>query len=415
MRGAFAQASFHIKLLAGMLAALWMCAPAARAQDWTAPARELAGQLRQQIPPPARLAWSVQNRSTLTEDQLAPIRRAISSELRSAGYRPGPPSVAAAQARITISEDFQYYLWVAQIQHEELNWVIMVTLPIARLTRATPPVTSSLALSRKLLLRREEPILDLAMIPATGLTASRLLVLGPASLAVYEASGAAWQVAQTVPLVIASGPPRDLRGRLATRPDGAFEADLPGERCTGSVNLLANLECHVSDEPWPLVETVAGVATAHFVPDRNYFSGPVVLPNQSPLPSPDFYSAVPLESGQEFPWLVAATDGQVKLLNAHGEVAIFRGWGNQLAALQSPCGSGPLVLATRSSDFAEPDAVQVFQIRSRTAEAAGVPAEFSGPVTVLHASSEEGTAFAVVRAAPTGLYEAYRLSITCSD
>lgn len=415
MRGAFAQVSFHIRLLAGTLAALWICVPAARAQDWTAPARELVGQLRRQIPPPAPLGWSVQNRSTLSEDELGPIRRAISSELRTAGYRPGQPSVAAAQVRITLSENFQTYLWIVQVQHEEASSVMMVTVPLRQSTNAPPRNTSRLAISRKLLLSREEPILDLAMIPAPGRAASRLLLLGPASLAVYEVSGAAWQAVQTAPLAALRMWPRDLRGRLATHADGTFEAVLPGQRCAGSANLPVNLECHASDEPWPLAETPEGAITAHFVPDRNYFSGPVLLPNQQPLAVPDFYSAVPLEGGKEFPWLVAATDGQVRLLNSRGEAAVFHGWGSQLAALQSACGSGPLVLATRSNDFAGPDAVQAFQIRSRAAEMASAPAEFTGPVTVLHASNEEGTAFAVVYAAPTGLYEAYRLSITCSD
>jgi len=291
----------------------------------------------------------------------------------------------------------------------------MVAVPLRPLTNAPPRNASSLAISRKLLFSREEPILDLAMIPAPGPAAPRLLILGPASLAVYEASGAAWQVVQTVPLVAASSLPRDVRGRLAARADGSFEAVLPGERCAGSVSLLANLECHTSDEPWPLAETPEGAITAHFVRDRNYFNGPVLLPNQQPLEVPDFYSAVRLESGKEFPWLVAATDGQVRLLTPRGEAAVFHGWGSQLAAIKSACASGPLVLATRSNDFAGPDAVQAFQIHNQTADMASAPAEFTGPVTVLHAASEEGTAFVVVRAVPTGLYEAYRLSITCSD
>jgi hypothetical protein len=485
MRRSFAQAFSHTRILAGALAALWVCgtstaaqeqgrygwgaratgdsvaatpfmhgqgaratedsvaaAPSAHgqdaraaAQDWNAPARELADQLRRQIPPPARLDWSVQNRSTLSEDELRAIRRAIGTEFGSAGYRAGESGASAGQVRISVSENFQNYLWVAQVLRGETSSVMMVAVPRAP---ATPPrENASLVISRKLLLAREEPILDLVMIAAPEQAAARLLVLGSAGVALYEMSGAAWQVVQAAPVAAVRVWPRDLRGRLVARADGTFEASLPGERCIGSISLLANLDCHTGDEPWPLTDASDGNATAPFVADRNYFTGPVVVPDNPPLPVPDFYSAVAVQNGKDSAWLVATTEGPARLLGRRGDVVEFHGWGSELAAIKSTCGSSTLVLATRSSDFAAPDAVQAFQIRGRAAEAASAPVEFTGPVTLLRASSEvrsslndashtlsqnpdeerpeEGVAFAVVHALPTGLYEAYRLSIACGE
>ncbi len=415
MRGGFTQTFSPGRFLAGTLAALWLWGVGAfaQAQDWAAPARDLADQLRRQIPPPARLAWTVQNRSTLSEGELRSVRRAISAELRGAGYRAGQPYGSVAQVRISVSENFQNFLWVAQVLREETKSVVMVTIP--RIPAAPPRETSSIVISRKLLLTREEPILDLTMIPAPGLPSPRLLVLGRSSVAVYEMSGTAWQVTQTAPIAGVRVWPRDVRGRLSARPDGTFEASLPGERCLGSVTLLANLDCHASDEPWPVADTPGGTTTAHFVPDRNYFTGPLLVANNQPLPVRDFYSAIVLGNRKDSPWLVATTDSQVRLLSSGGVTAEFHGWGSQLAAIKSACGSGALVIATRPSDFAEPDAVQALQIRGRNAERMSTPVEFTGPVTLLRDSGEEGSAFAVVHALPAGLYEAYRLSINCSD
>ena len=418
MRGAFAQVFPHTRrtrLLAGILAALGLCWPAAspHAQDWTGAAHDLASQLRRQVPPPARLTWIVQNRSTLSEDNIASIRRAISSQLRSAGYHASRPQSSVVQVRIGVSENFEDYLWVAQVVRGETTSVIMLAIP--RAPAAPPRETSNLVISKKLLIARDEPILDLTMIPASGQSSPRLLVLGPSSMAVYETSGATWQASQSTPIAALHIWPRDVRGRLTARPDGTFEASLPGERCAGSINLLASVECRASDEPWPVADTADGAATAHFAADRNYFIGPVLAPNNQALTFPDFYAAVPLENRKESPWLVAATDGQARLLDASRDRAEFHGWGSQLAATKSSCGRGALILVTRPSDFVTPDAVQLLDIRGRAAETVNAPAEFSGPITLLRNSSEEGSAFAVVHALPSGLYEAYRLSITCSD
>jgi hypothetical protein len=413
MQRLFAQTFSQTRLLAGTLAALWLCGLAAEAQDWTAPARQLADQLRRQIPPPARLSWSFQNRSTLSEEDLRAIRRAIASELRNAGYQARRPRASAGQVRISVSENFQSYLWIAQTLRSESKWVAMITVP--RTPTAPPRNTSSLVIGRKLLFSREEPILDMAMISAPGEVVPRLLVLGRASLAVYERVRSAWQLAQTAPVLAARNWPRDLRGRLLARADGTFEASLPGERCLGSVNLLPNLDCHASDEPWPLDDAGQGNATAPFAADRNYFSGPVAVPDNQPLPVPEFYSAVPLQAGKDSLWLVATTDGQVRIVGPREDAVEFQGWGSELAAMRSTCGTGTLVFATRSSDFAAPDSVQAFQIRNRAAEAASAPVEFRGPVTLLHASSEEGVAFAAAQDLSTGLHEAYRLSINCSE
>src|SRR5438552_5246812 len=153
MRRALAQALFGPGFIAATLFALSICAwpSPARAQDWTAPARELADKLRAQVPPPARLVWRVQNRSDLADDVVAAIRRAITSELGAAGYRPSAPRTAAAQVRINVSENFESYVWVAEVQRGPADAgreVMIFTVPRAP---AAPPATESgITISRKL-------------------------------------------------------------------------------------------------------------------------------------------------------------------------------------------------------------------------------------------------------------------------
>ncbi len=415
MRRALAQAFSEPVLFAATLLALWLFglpSPVV-AQDWSAPARELSDKLRAQVPPPARLSWSVQNLSTLPDDVVAAIRRAITSELRSAGYRPSASRSSVAQVRISLSENFESYIWVAQVQHREARDVVIINVPHP--PAAPPPTHSSLELRRKLLVAREEPILDLALLTNPAQATPQLLVLGRSTLSLYEMSGSSWQQVQTAPITAPSMWPRDLRGRVIAHADGTFEATLPGQRCLGSAAVLANLDCHLSDEPWPFAASRQGYATATLVAGRNYFTGPLLLPDHTPLAVPDFYSAADLPGEKNSLWLVASTGGLVEMRSARGGLATFPGWGSQLAVVSSTCGSDTLILATRPTDFTQPDAVQAFELRGRSTQPASGPLEFPGPLTLLEGSSEEGAALAVARDLSTGFYEAFRLSITCGD
>ena len=72
------------------------------------------------------------------------------------------------------------------------------------------------------------------------------------------------------------------------------------------------------------------------------------------------------------------------------------------------------VIATRPADAGEPDAVQVYEVTERRADAAGDPATFPGPVVALWPSGRRGEVVAIARSSETGRYAAYNLAISCN-
>ena len=73
------------------------------------------------------------------------------------------------------------------------------------------------------------------------------------------------------------------------------------------------------------------------------------------------------------------------------------------------------LLVTRPGDWTQPDAIQAFEIIERQVVAISQPVEFDGPVTALWPASDGKSVAAVVRNLKTGQYEAYRLTISCSQ
>jgi hypothetical protein len=118
---------------------------------------------------------------------------------------------------------------------------------------------------------------------------------------------------------------------------------------------------------------------------RNYFAGP-----------PPYYSSAILPEGR----ILAGVDGRS-----------IAEWGSDIAAIESGCGSGRQVLASKPTEASEPDAIQAHEVTGGRATAVGDPAQFPGPVTALWSSGKQ--AVAVTRMPDTGRYAAYSLSISC--
>jgi hypothetical protein len=130
---------------------------------------------------------------------------------------------------------------------------------------------------------------------------------------------------------------------------------------------------------------------------RNVFS-------ESPLPA--YFSSAALPGGR----VIAAVDGHARVYDrSQREIGVIDGWGSDIAAVESGCGAGPQVLASRPI---EPEAIQAYEVTGGRATAVGDAAPFAGPVTALWSSGSQ--ARAVARNPETGRYAAYSLAITCS-
>jgi len=385
-----------------ILVALFSATPAA-AQEWDAPARELAEKIVAHAQSRTALSLTVKNISSLSQSRVADVQRALESELRRRGVSLAEPERALEQARVTLSENTSGYLWVAEVGHDDSWDVVMVQTPLlAPVERAL----AALALRRTALWTQPEPMLD--VVPAGD---GGLLVLGRESVWLYRVQERKWQLAGSAPLAHSRPWPRDLRGRLVLQEDGSFRAYLPGVQCSGAIQAQLSLACRESDDPWPLS---AGV-NAFFSGRRNFFTGVVKLAGSSEGGNLDpFYSVAMFPQGERGFWIVAFTSGGAKLINAQGQVVTtFAGWGSDLAAIASDCGSGWQVLATRAADSTLPDSLTAYEIVNREAIEAGAPLEFAGPVTAMWSAADGRNATVIAHNLKMGSYEAFSVSAVC--
>ncbi|MBZ5570734.1 MAG: hypothetical protein LAO09_02505, partial [Acidobacteriia bacterium] len=223
-----------------------------------------------------------------------------------------------------------------------------------------------------------------------------------------------WQQTQSLAITHRQPWPRDLRGRLLLRKDHLFDAYLPGVLCQSTTVAPLSLICRDSDDPWPLAADEFALR-AFFAATRNFFTGVLSPGIQKQTATSAFYSAAPLPRDTYTLWLVSAVDGQIHLLDGvTDQTATNLAWGSDIAGVRSSCGLGWQILATSRSDVAN-DAITAFEMADREPVAVSQPAEFSGGITALWASSDGSSALAVSHDLELGKYEAYRLSIACGQ
>ena len=391
------------------LVLMLLSAPKILASDWRAPEEQLARKIAS-VTGPGAVALNVVNRSSLSAGDLAEIHRGISIELAALGLRFVNEDQGAATVEITLSENLQNYVWVAEI-HQGNNEpsIVMVATP-----RSSPVVTehpaSALTIQKKLLWVDQNRILDAALVNSNP---PHLILLEPDSVVVLKFQDGRWQPEQSMALAHSHPWPRDLRGRLALRKDHLFDAYLPGVLCRSTTAAPQGLNCYESDDPWPLGADQSGVSV-FFAPTRNFFTGALSPGIEKQTAVKPFYSAAMLPRDKYKLWIFAAVDGQVHFVDGFTDQTAGRlNWGSDIASVQSGCGLGWQVLVTESGDGAG-DAVRAFEIADREPVAASQPADFNGGITALWADSEGTGAIAVSQNSETGKYEAYRLSIACS-
>jgi hypothetical protein len=352
--------------------------PAILASDWRAPEEQLARKIAAATGPGA-VTLEVVNRSSLSRPDAETIRRGLSAQLAALGVHFVNADQAAATVQITLSENLQSYLWVAEI-HQGNNEasLVMVTTP-----RLGPPVvessTAAFTIQKTPLSTDENRILDVALL--NGASHSH-----------------PW--------------PRDLRGRLALRKDHWFDAYLPGTFCRSSATAPLSLNCYDSDDPWPLGADQPGLS-AFFAPTRNFFTGALSPGIEKQTTVKAFYSAAMLPREKYKLWIFSAVDGQVHLLDGvTDQTAAKLIWGSDIASVRSGCGLGWQVLVIGNGD-GNGETVTAFEIADREPVAVSQPADFNGVITALWTESDSTGVIAVSRNSETGRYEAYRLSIAC--
>jgi hypothetical protein len=387
--------------------ALLFGVPAA-AQNWAGAEEQLAGKIVS-ASGPKMMALEVVNRSSLSAATSDDIRRNLLTDLAALGVRFVAAEQAPATVRVSLSEDLQSYVWIAEIRlGANPPSIVMVSLP-----RSAPlsvePEAAAMVLRRIPLWSQPERILDVSVIDGNP---ARMLVLDANGVTSYRLQDNHWQLEQSLPIVHSRPWPRDLRGRLIRGKDNFLEAYLPGVHCRSSAGAPPAMTCYDSDDPWPLGTDLSSL-NASFTSTRNFFSGALSPAVGKQRMAPAFYSAAAGPRSSTVSWLLATVDGQVHLLDGSTDQVVEKlGWGSDIASVHSGCGAGWQVLATGTGE-GRSDTVRAFEGVGREPVAASAPLDVSGTITALWTESSEAGAIAVAHNSETGRYEAFRLILTC--
>jgi hypothetical protein len=386
-------------------------APAASVEDWSAAAQTFERKIAEKLKPGQSVTLSLQNMSSLSPDETALVRKDIEMEWRAQGRQVKANGRKAATAseegvaeiRVTLAENSQGLLWVAEIRQQENRDVVMLALPRA-VTAGSSASIPAMLLRSQMLLEQEAPILDFALIELPSGSPTELLVLEPARVALYSLdlhSGdqVRLQLRQAAALPASDSPQRALHGSLRIIQD-SFLAILPGKSCGGLLRDTLAVKCAaLAPGPWDNHDGLS-------LPD----------PSAEMRRDVSSFSVARIEGKGKRMEIDAGADGLARLYNSddrRGPIATFTGWGSDIAGIKSGCGSGWQILVTRTGDWTERDAVQAFEIDGKRAVAVSPALEFAGPVLVLQASENKDTGLAVVRNLQTGRYEAHVLSLSC--
>ena len=378
-----------------VLSALLFLLPAAEAaEDPGSAARELA---RKTVGygrvDPAAISW--RNVSSLGPSDLAQARAAFDAVLQETGNRSS--SAPLLSVRITLSQNATQFLLVEEAQAGEERQVWMATWKRAGAARIASP---GISLESKLVWEQDEPILDIAYLGES------LLVLSPAKAALHAREGT-----QSVPITPGKPWPRDLRGHLRATGD-TFQAFLPGMICSGGAAPSFHMECRNGDEPWVLESGSRAILLANFG-GRDFFDGRMVTQAGLRRNVAPFFSAAALAEQGRTTWVATLIDGRAQIFDSALEPqGTFTMWGSDIAGLDTRCGSGSQIVASRPGDGSEPDAVQGFTLVNGAAVAITPPVTFAGPVTALWPAGSNAVV-AISRDLSTGKYGAYVIRVAC--
>lgn len=360
---------------------------------------------------PGAVSVEVVNLSSFSRNEVEQIRQRLLTQMEALGLHAVGSEQAAASIKVSLSQDPNSYVWVAEIrQGANEQSVTMVSMPrtggsgVAR-------QTSAIALRKVPLWSSDDRILDVITIKGTP---EHMVVLYPEQVTLYGFQNSRWQSEQSLPVRHDNFWPRDLRGRLVPRKDHLFDAYLPGLFCQSTAVAPLTLNCRKSDDPWP-IGTEQFSLSAFFAPSRNFFTGALSPGVGQQRSTAAFYSAAPVQRDNYTLWLFTGLDGQVHLLDGVTDLAAAKlGWGSDIAGVWSACGTGRQILATGTTSDNH-DTIQAFELPDREPVAVGSPAEFSGGVTSLWTEPDGSGAVAVSQDGQTGRYEAFRLSIACGQ
>jgi hypothetical protein len=345
---------------------------------------------------------------------LKSLARALGDQIASMGGRQVESASAEFKLQVTVSQDVNRYLLVAEMSSSGETQRSVVVVPVANTEKIAGPPVAAPMLERTVVWRQPQPLLDFARADADA-THTLWYILQPERIEVYELSGGLRILhdGKTLGRAFAS---RDPRGRIILSDAMHVITYLAGMQCDGAWNPTFNVQCvQIPEQQWPM----SGVNWL-FESPRNYFSGTMIFANGLERKFPAFYSAVSRSaatgSASNSRWIVAAVDGEAQLFEGAADpAATFAGWGSDIVTMAPACGLEWLVLASGTGDLTKLDRLQLYEINGQRAVAVGQSLEMRGPVLTLWPESDGKSARVVVRSLETGEYEASIVRVACGN
>ncbi|HEY6467901.1 MAG TPA: hypothetical protein VIY69_18010 [Candidatus Acidoferrales bacterium] len=324
------------------------------ADAWKGELQEFAAKLAAIVPPHARIDMAVSNISSLAPDDAASIQTSLVPLLATHGLRLSGSEPATVSVQVTISQNADGFLLVAQVKRDGDEKVTMVGVPGAV---KSPPHDEGVLLDAKLVWEQSTQILDFVLPAPQPGSQTILTVLERRRLAFYSQDWTQWQLVRELPAASAVAT-RDWRGHIDSgQTAGQSDARWPGNECKGDFAHPSTVNCQTP--------SVSGAG---------WISGNV----RPPFPPAG---------------------------------------GGDAVSVGSQCRMHAIALATGGGDWTQPDFVQAYEMSAgaANASASGSPINFDGPVTAIWPGAAPGTARVIVRNLRSGNYEAYIVMATCSQ
>lgn len=397
-----AAASRYLALLAILFLTVNCLGQQESPSPWQGAADDFVQQISARAGSPSSINVNFGNLSSLPSGEQNTIRQIIMTSFRNAGVRLVKADYALAEVDITFSEDWQNYVWVAEIKQGPGSQVVIKNVP--RPQTAPGSQAPVMTIKKNLIWQQDTAILDFYS------DGQNLLVLEPGQLSLYGNDSGKWRARQTLAISHERPWPRDLRGRLEVN-GFQISAFLPGTLCTGTTTPPA-IQCRASDDPWQLDRESLG---AFFSPARNFFTG-VLAGRAAGENVPAFFSAATMQNGNSRLLVFAGTDGRARIFlnDTSAAAVIVNDWGSNITAVHSSCGNGWQVLASAPGDLNRADSVQAFEIEGHQESPVSSILEFGGPVLALWPGESPQAAHAVAQSLLTGKFEAWSLVVTCN-
>lgn len=358
------------------------------------------------------LSIEINDISATAPVDLARLRAGLEADMALRGDRLMPPASADALVQVTISQNVQSYMLVAEVHHGPSEQVAIVPVSESDDTKAQSSRVPGI--QRRVVWQQSQPILDFAQ-GAIDPHRNLWYFLETDELVAYEFDDGAQVLRDARPISRAEAN-RDLRGRLLLT-DATHVTAFAGEiRCEGAWSPAFAVDCrNNAGQQWPM-----GPVNWIFDAARNDFSGSMILSNSLTVRFPPFFSAASPTAGatgqNSSRWVLAEIDGTAQLFSGAAEpVAAFAGWGSDVLSVAPACDSAWQVLATGPGDRTQPDSIQLYEITDSRAIPIGQPLGIPGPVLALWPAEDGKSARVISRNIQTGLYEASIVSISCGN